>query len=308
MQHYNRQANPSPSFLVSGQPDVSPAPYTWSPSQLVDVTGEYAYQDPRPGQARGPCPAQNALANHGYLNRSGYMTLTACIAANVQVFNLGADFAFFLCFLGNFFGGSILFVDGFSIGNSSQWDKTVTANCGPSKGILGLITGLICNLSNILSSAFGTAEYGMAQTHNDFEGDSSLLAYDWGLYGLDASTVDLSQANLFWSQYRDAQGNFDDYTKLMDWANDRKNYCIGTNPCYLRVPPSSLASLGAHVFMRPMFCNNTPTGQTLTSDTMASWLGLNVDQHGVVTSKGFGKNQIPNNWYALENIASTICH
>jgi hypothetical protein len=27
--------------------------YTWSPSQLVDVTGSHAYADPLPGQARG---------------------------------------------------------------------------------------------------------------------------------------------------------------------------------------------------------------------------------------------------------------
>ena len=39
---------------------------TFSEDQLVDVTGQYAWQAPGPNDLRGPCPGLNALANHGY--------------------------------------------------------------------------------------------------------------------------------------------------------------------------------------------------------------------------------------------------
>ena len=39
---------------------------TFNEDQLIDVTGEYAWVAPGPGDIRGPCPGLNALANHGY--------------------------------------------------------------------------------------------------------------------------------------------------------------------------------------------------------------------------------------------------
>ena len=39
---------------------------TFDEDQLVDVTGQYAWQAPGPNDLRGPCPGLNALANHGY--------------------------------------------------------------------------------------------------------------------------------------------------------------------------------------------------------------------------------------------------
>jgi hypothetical protein len=139
--------------------------YTWSPSQLVDVTGAHAYADPLPGQARGPCPAQNALANHGYMPRSGYTSLLLCIAANGQVYNMAPDFATFLCFLGQLTGGDLIGAT-WSIGNSSAFDSMIKAAC-PCIPLLGCtLTNLLCYISNILDKALGTAGFGMAQTHN----------------------------------------------------------------------------------------------------------------------------------------------
>lgn len=139
--------------------------YTWSPSQLVDVTGGHAYADPQPGEARGPCPAQNALANHGYMPRSGYTDLLTCIAANGQVYNMAPDFATFLCFLGQLTGGDLVGAT-WSIGNSSVFDSSIKAAC-PCSGLLGcVLANTLCYTSNILDKALGTAGFGMAQTHN----------------------------------------------------------------------------------------------------------------------------------------------
>lgn len=141
------------------------AAYTWSPSLLVDVTGDHAYADPLPGQARGPCPAQNALANHGYLNRSGYTNLVECVTANGQVYNMLSDFSTFLCFLGQLTGGDLIGAT-WSIGNSSNVDSTIQAAC-PCNGVLDcILANIVCYVSNILDKALGTAGFGMAQTHN----------------------------------------------------------------------------------------------------------------------------------------------
>ncbi|KAI8473930.1 MAG: hypothetical protein J3K34DRAFT_161581 [Monoraphidium minutum] len=46
------------------------------------------YRAPGPGDSRGPCPAVNALANHGYINRNGRnITLPEIAAAAKKVFN-----------------------------------------------------------------------------------------------------------------------------------------------------------------------------------------------------------------------------
>ncbi|KAF8912343.1 Chloroperoxidase [Mucidula mucida] len=48
----------------------------FDPRQLIDVTGKHAYRPPKKGDLRGPCPGLNALANHGYMDRSGLTTFT----------------------------------------------------------------------------------------------------------------------------------------------------------------------------------------------------------------------------------------
>lgn len=47
------------------------AAYPYQPNQPIDVSGAHAYQSPGPNDQRGPCPGFNALANHGFVNRSG---------------------------------------------------------------------------------------------------------------------------------------------------------------------------------------------------------------------------------------------
>jgi hypothetical protein len=163
------------SASASATISASVPAYTWSSSQLVDVTGDHAYADPLPGQARGPCPAQNALANHGYLNRSGYTNFEECVAANGQVYNMFPDFAAFLCFLGQLIGGDLIGAT-WSIGNSSAFDSSIEAAC-PCNGLLGcILANLVCYTSNILDKVLGTAGFGMAQTHNSVR-SLSLLPY-----------------------------------------------------------------------------------------------------------------------------------
>jgi hypothetical protein len=57
---------------------------------------DHPYIAPGPMDMRGPCPALNTLANHGYLPRNGIVTPEQVVTATTQGFNLGHKFAKFL--------------------------------------------------------------------------------------------------------------------------------------------------------------------------------------------------------------------
>ena len=57
--------------------------------QHVDVSGAHAYIAPGPSDLRGPCPAMNAAANHGYIARNGYTTFQESFNAVIEVFGGG---------------------------------------------------------------------------------------------------------------------------------------------------------------------------------------------------------------------------
>lgn len=57
--------------------------------QHVDVSGAHEFIAPTASDLRGPCPAMNAAANHGYIARNGYTTLQESLDACVKVFGAG---------------------------------------------------------------------------------------------------------------------------------------------------------------------------------------------------------------------------
>ena len=46
---------------------------------------QYIYQAPGPNDSRSPCPALNALANHGYLPRDGHNISADLLLSVLQV-------------------------------------------------------------------------------------------------------------------------------------------------------------------------------------------------------------------------------
>ncbi|TDL16337.1 Cloroperoxidase [Rickenella mellea] len=61
----------------------------------------------RPGDSRSPCPALNALANHGYLPHDGKnITIMMLVHAMKTVYNLSTFLAFFLAIVGAIFCGN----------------------------------------------------------------------------------------------------------------------------------------------------------------------------------------------------------
>jgi hypothetical protein len=59
----------------------------------------HPYIAPGPGDTRGPCPALNTLANHGYIPRNGFCKTEEIIEGVMTGFNMEHDFA---CFLASF--------------------------------------------------------------------------------------------------------------------------------------------------------------------------------------------------------------
>ena len=53
-------------------------------AQKVDVSGVHAFVAPKSSDQRGPCPALNALANHGYIPHSGVVDIPTLIKATNQ--------------------------------------------------------------------------------------------------------------------------------------------------------------------------------------------------------------------------------
>lgn len=85
-----------------------PAPTFNKNAQYVDVTdgSGHEWQAPGPNDLRGPCPGLNAFANHGFLPRNGYATITQFIDATTNVVGMGADLAAFLAVFGAAIDGS----------------------------------------------------------------------------------------------------------------------------------------------------------------------------------------------------------
>jgi hypothetical protein len=111
----------------------------------------YPYQDPKPSDQRGACPGLNTLANHGYIPRSGIVTVAQSIKASADVFNMGADLSAFLA------GGSVVFAGDiptmrFSIGGADAR----TNSLGPLGAALGTETGLSGHLRFKEGDASGT--------------------------------------------------------------------------------------------------------------------------------------------------------
>lgn len=55
----------------------------------------------------GPCPGLNAFANHGFIPRNGYATVTEFIEACTSVVGMGTQLATVLAALGGFLDGDV---------------------------------------------------------------------------------------------------------------------------------------------------------------------------------------------------------
>ncbi|KAJ2914364.1 heme-thiolate peroxidase, partial [Candolleomyces efflorescens] len=103
---------------VGADPPPPPGPLDFSGSKLVNDPS-HAWVSPRTGDIRGPCPALNTLANHGYLPRDGIVTPTQLINGVQEGLNLENSIAVFVTYAAMLTDGNLL-TNKLSIGRKSS--------------------------------------------------------------------------------------------------------------------------------------------------------------------------------------------
>lgn len=181
----------------------------------VDVTGDHAFVAPDfdAGDQRGPCPAINALANHGYIPHDGLTGLVEAVVAIVEVFNMEIELALILAVLGTVWVGDVLSLNpGFSIGGYSDKAEYILDNLG---GLLGTPRGL-------------------TGSHNIIESDSSNTRDDYYLTG-DASTLQMSLFEEFYAMSNSTEGDYN-YDLMGLRASKRWHESVAQNPNFYYGP------------------------------------------------------------------------
>ncbi|KAJ7609771.1 Chloroperoxidase [Mycena polygramma] len=79
---------------------------------------DHPFIAPGPNDMRGPCPAMNTLANHGYISRNGITTFEEIVLGSAEAFNTDRDMSSGLAALNMLTRGNI-FVNKISIGGIS---------------------------------------------------------------------------------------------------------------------------------------------------------------------------------------------
>ncbi|KAJ5478289.1 hypothetical protein N7530_003798 [Penicillium desertorum] len=241
----------------------------------VDVTGEHAFQpqDFENGDQRGPCPGLNALANHGYIPRSGVVSFTNVIAAINKVYGMGVDLATILAIMGTVWTGDVLSLDpSFSIG-------------GPDTGVN--------NLLNNLGGVLGEPQ-GLIGSHNFIEADSSNTRDDLYVTG-NSWTLNMDK---FMAWYNMSTDGTYDMSLMAKRAKIRMDETIHTNPDFYYGPVTGLIARNAgYIFPGRLFRNHSaenPEG-TLTKSHLRSFYGIYGPEHNLTYREGW--ERIPENWY-----------
>ncbi|EME80788.1 uncharacterized protein MYCFIDRAFT_79994 [Pseudocercospora fijiensis CIRAD86] len=234
----------------------------------VDVTGRHAYQPPKEGDQRGPCPGRrcaskfwvqrfadyvsglNALANHGYISRDGIVSLAEAVAAINKVYGMGIELATILAVMGVVWAGAPL---------SLNPSLSIGSNNTAVQNLLGGVLGIL-----------GTPR-GLDYSHNFIESDSSPTRDDLYVTG-DAWTMNLTKfENL--------------YSMLPEGPDFHVRGFIARNAGYL--------------FALRLFANHSteyPEGQ-LTHENLKSFFGVTGRGSNFTYQKGW--ERIPQNFYKV---------
>ncbi|GFF34751.1 aromatic peroxygenase [Aspergillus udagawae] len=246
-----------------------------SMSKPIDVTGLHAFQPPdfKRGDQRGPCPALNALANHGYIPRSGVVSFVEVIAAVNKVYGMGVDLTTILAMMGLVWTGNPLaLVPSFSIGGRDTGVNNLLNNLG---GLLGEPQGLI-------------------GSHNFIEADSSNTRDDLYVTGNNYA-LNMDKFMEWYNMSTDGTFSMD---LMAERAKIRFEQSVQTNPEFYYGPVTGLISRNAgYMFPGRLFRNHSrenPEG-VLTKEIVRSFYGIYGEEGNLTYREGW--ERIPENWY-----------
>ncbi|CAF1003345.1 unnamed protein product [Adineta steineri] len=185
---------------------------------------DHPFIPPGPNDIRGPCPALNTAANHGYLNRSGITNFDELVIMQQDLYNIGLDLAIILATIGVALDGDII-TGKLSIGRQSS----------KVPGILTTPSGL--------------------NSHNRFEGDASLTRNDIFLANGDDFTFNSTLFEMMYNESLNNDGLFNAET-LSQFRYDRYQQSKAENGQFIFLPQAILLYAAA-TFLYEVFPNGT---------------------------------------------------
>ncbi|EME38257.1 hypothetical protein DOTSEDRAFT_75727 [Dothistroma septosporum NZE10] len=240
---------------------------TFSETQLIDVGpgSGHEWAAPGPNDNRGPCPGLNAFANHGFLPRDGYATISQFVNITMDVVGMGPTLAAFLAVLGAEIDGSGA---AWSIGGPPTAAVGGLAPLGRGNGLIG--------------------------SHNKYESDVSPCKPDLYEYGNNYKTL----TSQFQELINVSPGGFVTLDSLTQHRSNRFDSSIAKNPYFFNGPFTGvLVQPAAYTFIFRFMANHSaanPIGE-LSYDVLKSWFAVTGKNGSFVAHQG--QEKIPSNWY-----------
>jgi hypothetical protein len=259
--------------ISAGRTNCGPLPcFGWDPkAQFVSTYGDHAYAAPAEDEIRGPCPGLNAAANHGYLSRSGVVTIQETITGLTAAYGLGPIACAVLAAYAVIYDGDPV-LGTWSIGGPPSSDPL-------TKGILGQARGL-------------------SYSHNNYEGDASIGRNDAYLNNGDAHSLNVTR---FASAYAaTAAGQSDRYT-LDSFAQNfalKVQESIENNPLYFSAPFATfVVSPAAFNFVINLMSNHSQEEQSgyFNGEMFKTFFAVEGEYPNFKWLPG--QERIPDNWY-----------
>ncbi|KIJ40007.1 hypothetical protein M422DRAFT_257069 [Sphaerobolus stellatus SS14] len=200
-----------------------------------------------PNDIRGPCPALNTLASHGYLPRNGVARPDQIVTAVMEGLNLGNDFAKFLAYQAFLMNGNPL-TNLMSIGMK-------TPLTGPNPPKPALVGGL--------------------SQHGTFEGDTSMTRVDAFFGDQAVFNEDLFQKFIATSAKLGFNGTYD-INAAAELRNDRLQDSIKTNPQLVFTSPRIISAYSEAVFPTIFFVDGRLNNRQLTIDAARHFFDLQM--------------------------------
>jgi hypothetical protein len=232
--------------------------------QLVNVgSGSgHEFRSPRSGDIRGQCPGLNAAANHGFIPRNGLLTTAQTVQGLGEAYSMSTDLTLFLAVLATALAGDPV---------SNRWS----------------IGGKFTPIIPIFPAS------GIAGTHNQYEGDASIVRGD--AY-LNNGNVGVFQMRSWEHLYQLAEEyTLDEMAAQSDYVT---RWSILNNPYYFSGAFSGLVAPAAHNFVVNFMSNHSaenPSG-FLNREVLKSFFAVTGDAPGQFVHNP-GQERIPDNWY-----------
>ncbi|KAJ2923951.1 heme-thiolate peroxidase, partial [Candolleomyces eurysporus] len=254
-------------------PPPPPGPLAFSGSKIV-YDPAHPWIAPQAGDIRGPCPALNTLANHGYLPRDGIATPTQLIDGVQEGLNMENAIAIFVTYAAMLVDGNLL-TNKISIGRKSQ--KTGPDPPPPA-------------------TAGGLSTPGLGP-----EGDASLTRGDAALGDNDSFNQTLFDQFIdFSNRYGGGYYNLTVAAELR-WARIQQS--IATNPTFSFVAPRYFTAYAESALIINAFVDGRNTSRHLSIADATSFIKSNQFPQGFFrapqpigndgAAQIFGAHQIP---------------